>query len=95
MRTRVQSARSFLHDRASRRLQLVWRRSNLEWKIAVPDLNNRTDEELAKLSASEVGRRKIAVAQEILKRRRQERWQQWLDRHGALAGVIRAVMGSR
>ena len=60
----------------------------------MPDLNNRTDEELAKLSASEVGRRKIAVAQEILKRRRQERWQQWLDRHGALAGVIRAVMGS-
>ena len=63
------------------------------------DLDNCTDEELTQLAASETGRRKRAIAQEILRRRRRERWQRWLDRHGALAEVVswvrRLLLGER
>lgn len=88
-RKRCQTPRPELYS-----LQLVLRAQPANGKIVVADLDNCTDEELTKLAASEVGRRKTAVAQEILRRRPQERWQQWLDRHAALAGVIKPVMRS-
>jgi hypothetical protein len=58
----------------------------------VPDLQQYSDEQLKELAASDVGDRKKAIAEEILRRRRQERRQKWLARNAVLAGLFGAVM---
>jgi hypothetical protein len=71
---------------------LVWRPQDALRESSVPNLQDCTDEELKEFAASEVGPRKKAAAKEILRRRRQERWQQWLRRNAALAGLVGAVL---
>jgi hypothetical protein len=61
-------------------------------KTAVRDLQQCTDDELQELAAAEVGSKKKAIAAEILRRRRRERWQQWLSRNAALAALVGVVM---
>ena len=58
----------------------------------MPDLQQYSDEQLKELAASDVGDRKKAIAEEILRRRRQERRQKWLARNAVLAGLFGAVM---
>jgi hypothetical protein len=58
----------------------------------VGDLQEWTDDELQELAASEVDSKKKAIAEEILRRRRRERWQQWLGRNAALAALVGVVM---
>jgi hypothetical protein len=58
----------------------------------VPDLQQYSDEQLKELAASEVGDRKKAIAEEILRRRRQERRQKWLARNAAFASLLSALM---
>jgi hypothetical protein len=55
------------------------------------DLQVFSDDELEKLAASEVGSRKKAVASEILRRRRRERRQNWLQRNAVIGGIVGAV----
>jgi hypothetical protein len=57
----------------------------------VPDLQQYSDEQLKELAASEIGDRKKAIAEEILRRRRRERRQKWLARNAVLASLLGAV----
>ena len=58
----------------------------------MPDLQQYSDEQLKELAASDVGDRKKAIAEEILRRRRQEIRQKWLASNAILAGLFGAVM---
>ena len=55
-------------------------------------LHEETDAELkAKLSSGELGDKKTAVAEAVLRRRRAERTREWLKKHawmGALVGAL-------
>ena len=55
-------------------------------------LHEHTDDELKeKLSAGELGDKKTAMAEAVLRHRRAERIQEWLKKHvwlGALVGVL-------
>ena len=55
-------------------------------------LHEETDAELkAKLSSGELGDKKTAVAEAVLRHRRAERTQEWLKKHawmGALVGAL-------
>jgi hypothetical protein len=44
------------------------------------DLQEYSDQELLELAASEVGDRKKAIAEEVLRRRHQQRVKKWLPR---------------
>jgi hypothetical protein len=55
------------------------------------DLQALSDNELEKLAASEVSPRKKAIAKEILRRRRRERRQKWLQRNAIIGGIVGAV----
>jgi hypothetical protein len=55
-------------------------------------LNDLSNEELtSKLSADQLGAKRAAVANAILRRRKAERFKEWLERHGWLARGIAAV----
>jgi hypothetical protein len=53
----------------------------------MPDLQRYKDDELKDLIKSDVGEKKKAVAAEILRRRRQERWSRWARRSSVLAAL--------
>jgi hypothetical protein len=57
----------------------------------MPDLQRYTDEELHDLINSEVGERKKAIAAEILRRRRQQKWSKWAKRSSVLAALLTAM----
>ena len=52
------------------------------------DLQEYSDEELLELAASEVGDRKKAIAEEILRRRHQQRVGKWLGSKAAVASLV-------
>ena len=52
------------------------------------DLQEYSDEELLEVAASEVGDRKKAIAEEILRRRRQQRLGKWLGSKATVASVV-------
>ena len=55
-------------------------------------LHEETDAELkAKLSSGELGDKKMAVAEAVLRRRRAERIQEWLQRHVWLEALVAAL----
>ena len=54
------------------------------------DLQEFSDQELIELAASEVGERKKAIAEEILRRRHQLRLEKWFG--PKLAGLVSAVV---
>ena len=56
------------------------------------DLQGYSDQELIELAASEVGVRKKAIAEEILRRRHQQRIEKWLGPKAAIAGLVSAVV---
>jgi hypothetical protein len=52
-------------------------------------LHERSDKEIRdKLSSGELSDRKASTARAILRRRRQERWQAWFNRHEWLAALL-------
>jgi hypothetical protein len=54
-------------------------------------LTNFSDAELrSKLSGDEVGSRRAAIAQAILRRRKAERFAEWLKRHNWLGALVAA-----
>ena len=55
------------------------------------DLQEYSDQELIELAASEVGDRKKMIAEEILRRRQQQRLAKWFGPKAALAGVISTI----
>ena len=55
-------------------------------------LMDLSDQELIELAASEVGVRKKAIAEEILRRRHQQRIEKWLGPKAAIAGLVSAVV---
>jgi hypothetical protein len=56
------------------------------------DLQECSDQELIELAASEVGDRKKAIAEEILRRRHQQMLEKWLVPKAAIAGLVSAVV---
>jgi hypothetical protein len=55
-------------------------------------LHDRSDDELKeKLSSGELGDKKTAVAEAVLRQRRTERMQAWLQRHAWLAALVSAL----
>jgi hypothetical protein len=55
-------------------------------------LHERSDEELKeKLSSGELGDKRKAVAEAVLRRRRTERMQAWLQNHAWLAALVGAL----
>ena len=55
-------------------------------------LHERSDDELKeKLSSGELGEKKTAVAEAVLRRRRTERMQAWLQKHVWLAALVGAL----
>ena len=55
-------------------------------------LHERSDDELKeKLSSGELGDKKKAVAEAVLRRRRTERMQAWLQKHAWLAALVGAL----
>jgi hypothetical protein len=53
----------------------------------MPDLQRFKDEELQDLIKSGVGERKKAIAVEILRRRRQQKWSKWAKRSSVMAAI--------
>jgi hypothetical protein len=56
------------------------------------DLQEYTDQELIELAASDVGERKKAIAEEILRRRHQQRVEKWFGPKAIIASLISAVV---
>jgi hypothetical protein len=56
------------------------------------DLREYSDQELFDLAASEVGDRKKAVAEEILRRRHYQRLEKWFGGKAALTSLVGAVV---
>jgi hypothetical protein len=57
-------------------------------------LTDLSDEELrTKLSADELGSKRAATAQAILRRRKADRFNEWLKRHSWLSGLA-TIVGS-
>jgi hypothetical protein len=55
-------------------------------------LHERTDDELKhKLSSGELGDKKTAMAEAVLRHRRNERMQDWLQRHAWLGALVAAL----
>jgi hypothetical protein len=58
----------------------------------MPELHELPDDELKeKLATGELGDKKAAIASATLRRRRQERIQEWLKKHAWLAGVLASL----
>ena len=59
-------------------------------ELNLPDaLHERSDKEIRdKLSSGELSDKKASTARAILRRRRQERWQAWFNRHQWLAALL-------
>jgi hypothetical protein len=55
------------------------------------DLQKCSDQELIELAAPEVGERKKAIANEILRRREQQRVENWFGSKAAFATVVGAI----
>jgi hypothetical protein len=58
------------------------------------DLQEYNDQELIELAASEVRDRKKAIAEEILRRRHQQRLEKWLGPKAAIASLVGAVVAA-
>ena len=58
--------------------------------VVLRDLQEFSDQELIELAASDVGERKKAIAEEILRRRHQLRLGKWFG--SKLAGLVSAVV---
>jgi len=58
------------------------------------DLQEYNDKELIELAASEVRDRKKAIAEEILRRRHQQRLEKWLGPKAAIASLVGAVVAA-
>jgi len=58
------------------------------------DLHKYSDQELIELTASEVGDRKKAIAEEILRRRHQQRLEKWFGPKVAVASFMSAVVAA-
>ena len=58
------------------------------------DLQEYNDQELIELAASEVGDRKKAIAEEVLRRRHQQRLEKWLGPKAAIASLVGAVVAA-
>ena len=58
------------------------------------DLQEYNDQELIELAASDVGDRKKAIAEEILRRRHQQRLEKWLGPKAAIASLVGAVVAA-
>ena len=58
------------------------------------DLQEYSDQELIELAASEVGVRKKAIAEEILRRRHQQRLEKWIGPKVAVASFVNAVVAA-
>ena len=56
------------------------------------DLQEYTDQELIELAASDVGDRKKAIAEEILRRRHQQRVEKWFGPKAALASLVSSIV---
>jgi len=56
------------------------------------DLQEYSDQELIELAASQAGDRKKAIAEEILRRRHQQKLQKWLGPKAALASLVSAIV---
>lgn len=55
-------------------------------------LHDRSDDELKEqLSSGELGDKKAALAEAVLRHRRTERMQAWLKRHAGLAALVSAL----
>jgi hypothetical protein len=58
----------------------------------MPEIHELPDDELKeKLASAELGEKKAAIARATLRRRRRERVQEWLKRHGWFAGVLASL----
>jgi hypothetical protein len=55
------------------------------------DLQEYSDQELLELAASEVGDRKKAIAEEVLRRRHQQRVKKWLPPITIFSGLVSAL----
>jgi len=55
------------------------------------DFQEYSDQELLELAASEAGERKKMIAEEILRRRQQQRLEKWFGPKAALAGLISTI----
>ena len=58
------------------------------------DLQEYSDQELIELAASEVGDRKKAIAEEILRRRHQQRLEKWFGPKAAVASLVSALVAA-
>ena len=58
------------------------------------DLQKYSDQELIELAASEVGDRKKAIAEEILRRRHQQRLEKWFGPKAAVASLVSALVAA-
>jgi len=58
------------------------------------DLQECSDQELLELAASEVGDRKKAIAEEILRRRHHQRLQKWIGSKAAVASLVSALVAA-
>ena len=58
------------------------------------DLQEYNDQELIELAASEVRDRKKAIAEEILRRRHQQRLEKWLGPKAAIASLVGTVVAA-
>lgn len=55
------------------------------------DLQTLGDKELRSVARSKNDARKSAIAKEILRRRRDEKWQKWAQRNSLVAGILTAA----
>jgi hypothetical protein len=58
------------------------------------DLQEYSDQELIELAASEVGDRKKAIAEEVLRRRHQQRLEKWFGPKAAVASLVSALVAA-
>ena len=65
--------------------------SALKRDRTMTDLQNLSDKELHSVARSKNDARKSAIAKEILRRRRDEKWQKWAQRNSLLAGMLTAA----
>jgi hypothetical protein len=58
------------------------------------DLQECSDQELMELAASEAGERKKLIAEEILRRRHQQRLGKWVGSKAAVASLVSALVAA-
>ena len=58
------------------------------------DLQEYSDQELIELAASEVRDRKKAIAEEVLRRRHQQRLEKWFGPKAAVASLVSALVAA-